>query len=135
MLRLLYTPDEGVRDGPPIPMTRGQPVTLGRSENELSLDDARASRQHASIWWRGGKIGVDDHGSRNGTFVGSRRVEGSVELADGDVVRVGDSLLVVRQQAGPQAPPLDGFVGDAPGWLERFDVDLEPFKDDPTVES
>jgi len=39
---------------------------------------------------------IEDLGSKNGTFVGGRRIDGPTPLTDGDEVRIGDVSLVFR---------------------------------------
>jgi pSer/pThr/pTyr-binding forkhead associated (FHA) protein len=54
------------------------------------------SRHHARIVVRGGEVAVEDLGSKNGTFVGDRRVAGPTPLADRDRLRLGRTVLVYR---------------------------------------
>ena len=70
---------------------------LGRGEDaQLFLNHPSVSRRHCRLLRRGGQVLVEDLGSRVGTFVGERRVEGTVLLADGDRLRVGDIVLAVK---------------------------------------
>jgi pSer/pThr/pTyr-binding forkhead associated (FHA) protein len=63
---------------------------LGRDPDlELFLDSPSVSRRHALIRVTGGEATVEDLGSKNGTFVADRRVDSTMALADGDVIRVG----------------------------------------------
>jgi FHA domain len=57
--------------------------------------DDRVSRTHAQLVPVGPQWSVEDDGlSRNGTFVNEVRVAGRRRLADGDVIRVGHTMLV-----------------------------------------
>ena len=58
----------------------------------LILDDAYASRMHAAIEVGPQGARLVDCGSTNGTFVNDQRVESRI-LADGDLIRVGRSVL------------------------------------------
>ena len=70
---------------------------LGRgTEADIRLPDTGVSRKHADVQLHGSTVAVQDLGSTNGTLVNGRRV-GSQELADGDVIRIGHSVLVYRQ--------------------------------------
>jgi transcriptional regulator with PAS, ATPase and Fis domain len=60
------------------------------------LPDPRVSSRHARLVRRGGSIFVEDVASRNGTRVNDAKVTGARELADGDVVQVGHTLLRYR---------------------------------------
>src|SRR3954469_12018730 len=60
-------------------------VLVGREDDcDVILTSPRVSRRHARIWSQGGRFGVEDLGSLNGTYVNRRRVVGSAALAEGD---------------------------------------------------
>lgn len=80
-------------------------ATIGRSEHsDLPLTwDPEVSRTHAQLERFGGDWTVVDDGlSRNGSFVNGERVVARRRLGDGDVLRLGRSLLVFRAP-GPAA--------------------------------
>jgi len=85
-----------------------QEMPLGEGENVIGRElaagvwvgHASVSREHARLVVSGDKAGIEDLGSKNGTWLGSRRVEGHVPLADGDEIRVGEVHLLYR---GPAA--------------------------------
>jgi pSer/pThr/pTyr-binding forkhead associated (FHA) protein len=71
-------------------------LILGRANSAAvrfdSQRDSRVGRHHARITWRAASettFLLTDLGSRNGTFVNGRRVDGSRTLAQGDVVQLG----------------------------------------------
>ncbi len=69
-------------------------VVLGRGDANVVLKDAKVSRRHAEIELIGGYTPMlRDLTSANGTYVNGKRVEESVELKDGDRIRVGDSVI------------------------------------------
>ncbi len=69
-------------------------VVLGRGDANVVLKDAKVSRRHAEIELIGGYTPLlRDLTSANGTYVNGKRVEDSVELKDGDRVRVGDTVI------------------------------------------
>jgi hypothetical protein len=71
-------------------------TVLGRGSGAgIRLDDKSVSREHCRIWWDGQRAVLNDLGSTNGTLVNGERVA-EWELADGDVVNVGQSLVIVR---------------------------------------
>jgi len=74
------------------------PVTVGRGgQNDLVLTgDEFASARHARIEVRGDGAWVQDLESTNGTFVNGARVAGARRLEAGDVLRVGETDLVVE---------------------------------------
>ncbi|NJK88190.1 MAG: FHA domain-containing protein [Myxococcales bacterium] len=60
-----------------VPLPPEQPLVLGRFHPENTVQvgwDVRISRRHACIAWRGGVVWIEDLGSRNGTWVGGRRI-------------------------------------------------------------
>jgi DNA-binding winged helix-turn-helix (wHTH) protein len=81
---------------------------LGRVENGVVwLDSPTVSRRHARIVIEGGTALLEDLGSKNGTFVGEKRVAAPVPLVDGDVFRVGRVSMTFRAQAADQATHTD----------------------------
>src|ERR1043166_995510 len=113
---MVYSGDETVV--PPEVYTPGRGTTqIGRQAGlEISLHrDRRASRVHATIH-RGplGTLRIVDENSRNGTLVNGRRVPDAL-LADGDVIGVGDSYLVVRAvPPGLRDATVPAMVGVSP---------------------
>jgi Nif-specific regulatory protein len=93
----------------------GQPVTLGRSrDNTIVLRDELASRTHAKIYFEDGRWHVRDFGL-NGTRVDGIRVNGSVELRDGQRVKIGE--VVLRFVLEPKTPPKPVKPTDAPATM------------------
>jgi pSer/pThr/pTyr-binding forkhead associated (FHA) protein len=63
---------------------------------DVLIEDPKVSRRHATIAIAGSRARLTDLSSRNGTFCNDRRIDGSVELADGDGIQVGRVHLVFR---------------------------------------
>ncbi|MEQ9410159.1 MAG: sigma 54-interacting transcriptional regulator [Fuerstiella sp.] len=79
-------------------------VTLGRDAcRDLPLDDNHCSRLHARIWFDAQQWQIEDCDSSNGTFVNSQRIERAM-LRPGDVIRVGESLIVFAREHDADAP-------------------------------
>lgn len=101
-------------------------VRLGRaSHNDIVLDDAKASREHAEIEVTDeGLVLVRDLGSSNGTFVNEDLLAESQPLRDGDRVRIGGTNLDFHQPQA-MAPEIDGrtllWETKEPLWLVRAD--------------
>jgi DNA-binding winged helix-turn-helix (wHTH) protein len=69
---------------------------LGRDPDvEIFLNSPGVSRRHALIRISGSLATIEDLGSKNGTFVGDQRVDGSRSLADGDTIGVGSVKLTL----------------------------------------
>lgn len=74
-------------------------LTLGRRDDcDLCLPfDTQISRLHAQLEYRPEEGWfLDDTGSRNGTFVGKRRIEGPVLLEAGTLFRIGRTWLRIE---------------------------------------
>ncbi len=71
----------------------GETAVVGRgSQVDIQLWDHAVSRQHCRLEREGGAYVLTDLGSLNGTYVNRQRVT-CLPLADGDRIRVGNSLL------------------------------------------
>lgn len=71
-------------------------VLFGRSVAcDLRVDDPRVSSEHASLGWTGAAWEVRDLGSKNGTFVGERRLASGerLHLLPGDMLALGGPRL------------------------------------------
>ncbi len=73
----------------------GELRTIGRSKkNHIVLDDPKASRRHAEIRKVGmGRYQLTDLGSINGTWLNGRVLKTPKDLADGDVIIIGQARL------------------------------------------
>lgn len=81
-------------------------LVVGRATDcDIVLDDADASRRHCELLVRLESVQVVDLGSKNGTFVGERRVE-QASLRHGDQVTVGATILLFED---PAAERLDAI--------------------------
>ncbi len=78
-------------------LTEGSTVVGRGQEAQFRLPDTGVSRRHLEITWDGRTAVLADLGSTNGTTVNGSPVQ-TWQLADGDVVRVGQSQLVFRTQ-------------------------------------
>jgi DNA-binding winged helix-turn-helix (wHTH) protein len=77
---------------------------IGRSTHPVrSLDDPSVSRRHASITVDGSDVSIEDLGSKNGTFVGSERLDHGRRLRDGDRVRFGMAAFIFKLSAQSSA--------------------------------
>lgn len=86
--------------------------TLGRGPDcSLQLDDTEVSRRHAVLHVLGDKIRVQDLGSRNGIYVNGARVEGTIDLAHGDVLTIGKQTLYLIEEDERQRRAAMSTVG------------------------
>src|SRR6266508_5743733 len=74
----------------------GDQITIGRdSTNGITINDAEISRRHARLTFQGGKYILEDLGSTNGTFVNGQRLAGPRVLKAGEVVSLGEQIVMV----------------------------------------
>ncbi len=100
----------GPLKGSVFPLPEGE-WTIGRgAQNQLSLKDTGASREHCLFQRSGEQVVLRDLRSHNGTFVNGKRI-GETELQSGAEIRIGASVFVFLTN-GESAPPLHDF---APG--------------------
>lgn len=73
----------------------GNAVVLGRRADKVQvwIDDASVSREHCRLDFQGTKAFVTDMGSLNHTFINDQMILGTGELAQGDMLRVGNIRL------------------------------------------
>jgi hypothetical protein len=61
----------------------------------VAINDAEISRKHSRLSFQGGKYVLEDLGSTNGTFVNGQRLSGPVVLKPGDVVSLGEQIVLM----------------------------------------
>jgi DNA-binding winged helix-turn-helix (wHTH) protein len=70
---------------------------LGRGDDAVALiESALASRRHARIVVSGEHAVLEDLASKNGTFLRNQRIRAPADLADGDEIRIGRSVMTFR---------------------------------------
>jgi DNA-binding winged helix-turn-helix (wHTH) protein len=88
-----------------LPLVAGR-NTIGRgAEADVTIDAGSVSRLHACVTVAGGRVAIEDLGSKNGTQVRGERISGAVELRDGDELRIG-AIDVVFRATGRQSSTL-----------------------------
>jgi len=77
----------------------GRPIVLGRDGDcTVVLDhDDHASRHHARISVRDGRVVIEDLGSTNGTIVNGARIDREHHLEPGDRFQIGGFVAEVRR--------------------------------------
>lgn len=82
----------------------GPRVVIGRGQScEVRLPDPSVSHRHATLQLGAGSVTIADEGSRNGTFVGARKLapRAPYTLRSGELLRVGRVWLEVRVDQRP----------------------------------
>ncbi len=86
----------------PVPLPLDKHFFFGRAEgNNIVVDDARASRRHAELYWDGSDFVLIDLNSSNGTFVNGNKITSHV-LKDSEVIQIGFMSYTYRAVASVQ---------------------------------
>ena len=90
-----------MRSGPTPGVTfalEGDQLIIGRDAvHAVSINDAEVSRKHARLTFQGGKYVIEDLGSTNGTFVNGQRLVSPAVLKPGDVVSLGEQIVLMYE--------------------------------------
>jgi class 3 adenylate cyclase/pSer/pThr/pTyr-binding forkhead associated (FHA) protein len=96
-------------------------IRIGRhAENGIVLQDVSASRVHAEIILDSShnQVIITDLNSTNGTYVNRQKVSGSMVLRSNDIIRIGQAVIHLIDEAQLQAP------GQSPRGTHRFTREL-----------
>ncbi len=83
-------------------------LTIGRAaDNQLVVNDSKASLHHAEMRLVGQSYTITDLGSTNGTFVNDQRLDRSVprQLNAGDRIRIGDTSFTYEVTGAREVAP------------------------------
>ena len=77
------------------------PFVLGRgSDADLRLDDKGVSRRHLQLSMQGGAVVASDMGSTNGTLINGALLRAPVMLANGSLLRMGNTRIIFHSSTG-----------------------------------
>ncbi|WP_395701570.1 diguanylate cyclase [Aquabacterium sp.] len=98
-------------------------MTIGRlAETEIYIDSPSVSRRHAELAISPDTVTIRDLGSSNGTHVNDQRIEGTVVLKDGDLIRLGKVFLKFYEHES-----LDALLHDRIYRMATVDAGTEIF--------
>lgn len=89
-------------------------MTLGRGEADVVIDDPEISRRHALVRAGSDYFEIEDLDSLNGTWVNGSRIDETVRLSPGDVIRLGTTVLEVETELLPPARHASASPGGGP---------------------
>ncbi|MEM1022496.1 MAG: sigma 54-interacting transcriptional regulator [Myxococcota bacterium] len=108
--------DDWTRPSQRIPLPPRKELVVGRGDGsgfslgeDLRVPDRTLSRRHGRLSPSGRGTVIEDLGSKNGTRVNGVPIEGSIHLADGDVVEFGHSFFVYRRALLTEAQGLEPY--------------------------
>ncbi|MDO4622791.1 MAG: ATP-binding cassette domain-containing protein [Eubacteriales bacterium] len=74
----------------------GQPLVIGRTaQNDIVLNHPAISKIHARLWCNGTTTFIEDLGSRNGTRINGKFIQGKEALRDFDIIQIFDFQLII----------------------------------------
>ena len=77
------------------------PFVLGRgSDADFRLDDKGVSRRHLQLSMQGGAVVATDMGSTNGTLINGAPLRAPVVLANGSLLRMGNTRIIFHSSTG-----------------------------------
>lgn len=109
----------GQRRGMNVPLSRDQPLVIGRKRGDLILDDPLVSGTHAQIIPRDDGWVVQDLGSTNGTMLDGRLVR-EAPLPPGVELSIGNTRLVLfvgESQPADEEPVRPASLRQEVAWL------------------
>jgi len=83
-----------VVSGRDIPLAEGENLIGRAAEGAVSIRASDISRRHARIVVSNGQATLEDLASKNGTYLRGRRIRGSMDLDDGDEIRIGKVVMI-----------------------------------------
>src|SRR5260221_1842289 len=92
-------------------------MALGRaSDVDVPINDGQVSRRHATLLCGPEGVRLVDAGSANGTYLGTNRLPANqpIPLADGAVLRMGQTLLRFIASKGETVAPAEPPAPSAP---------------------
>lgn len=119
----------------------GHRAVVGRGpRSDITLsNDASVSREHFALDWDNVACWLSDLNSGHGTFLNGKKVQ-RARLHDGDRIRVGWTVLVVRLEAPDSSDAMAGYgkgmvAADSKALAEFEAVTADAVRPDPTVQS
>jgi diguanylate cyclase (GGDEF)-like protein len=106
-------------------------TVIGRNPDvEVHIDDSSVSRRHAEIVLSGDTVTIGDLGSSNGTVINDVKVDTSVVLKDGDLIRLGKIIFKFYEHES-----LDAILHDKIYRMATIDAGTEIFNKQYLTES
>lgn len=79
-------------------------IGIGRAKDSPDFEefltiegDPRVSKQHCAIIRKGGRLYLEDLGSKNGTYLNEERVDDVILIQKEDVIRVGETRIEINK--------------------------------------
>ncbi len=93
-----------------ISLQKGETL-LGRGRGAtIRLQQKGVSRRHARISIRGGEATIEDLESKNGTYLNGQRISAPARVEDGDEIRLGSAVAILRFTPATRSTTTDNPV-------------------------
>jgi hypothetical protein len=109
-LNARFVVTEGPKAGVTFSIGKGKNVIGRDPETQIHLDDKMSSRRHAQVFWVGGKMVLEDLESSNGTLVNGNPITDPYSLNEGDVISIGDTVMIYQSGEDDAPPPVAASV-------------------------
>ena len=97
-----------------VPLALGDNV-IGRAQDVLiTIPSSKVSRRHARIVVSDDRVVLEDLASRNGTYLGDRRIDAAIELKNGDRIGIGSVQLIFCAASNDGLTSADSVKGSTP---------------------
>jgi hypothetical protein len=95
-------------------------MTIGRDiNNDITINDPEISRRHCRFTRGGGGYTLEDLVSTNGTFVNNQRLSGARPLSSGDIISLGETVVLAYESVSLASEP-------GVGMREQQDPAIQP---------
>lgn len=102
-----------------LPIDGREKLTIGRSDEhaDVLIEGDQISRLHLAVFRKNGELEVSDLGSKNGSWAEGARLAANVpvKVSDGTVLRLGDTLFVLRRASARSIDLSARFHAQMPG--------------------
>jgi diguanylate cyclase (GGDEF)-like protein len=89
-------------------------ITAGRSSNNtIQLEFNGISRNHFKITMKDNMATIQDLGSKNGTYLNNKKIEGTIPLSKGDTIKIGSIALKYLPKGDPERLTYDKLKEEA----------------------
>jgi len=101
---------KGTSIGNVYPLNKKGPIIIGRGkECDIHILDLKVSRVHCQIYNKDGFFYIKDLNSTNNTLLNKSILESEKKLNIGDIIEIGDSVLIFTDQKQIQVKSVSEF--------------------------
>ena len=132
-MKLSLVVTQGKAEGKVLPITLPQFIIGRDPQCHLRPASPVISKRHCALLKREGKAFVHDLKSSNGTSINDQRIQGEVEVHDGDTLKIGPLVFTIKVEVSPpvsKPTPMPKKGANEPIDYESVAADLLATDDD-----